>query len=266
MFIIVASFLTQTLCRLEVHERHLDTDVLLAILKKILGSYPTLKVVLMSATMDADRLAAYWSFTKEVPRIHIEGFTYPVTDFFLEDVLCMTKYIPPKNKKKSSQYLRGDKYQLQTSLVDNNFDDKVEDIAENVIEYRPENCAVSMEECLNRFNEKEIDYDLIAALIKTLLRSKDDDGSILCFLPGLGEIDRASNAIQTLLRDCAITIIPLHGGLTPEKQQQVFLPTKKGFTKIILSTNVAETSITIPDTTIVIDVCYRFATFVLALR
>ena len=44
----------------EVHERHLDSDVLLAILKQVLPDYPHLNVVLMSATMDADRFAAYW--------------------------------------------------------------------------------------------------------------------------------------------------------------------------------------------------------------
>jgi len=47
----------------------------------------------------------------------------------------------------------------------------------------------------------------------------------------------------------------LHGGLQPEHQQKVFIPPNKGYTKIILSTNVAETSITIPDCTIVIDTC-----------
>ena len=50
----------------EVHERHLDSDVLLAILKRCLPDYPHLNVVLMSATMDADRFAAYWG--KNTPR------------------------------------------------------------------------------------------------------------------------------------------------------------------------------------------------------
>ena len=240
------------------HERHLDTDVLLAILKQTLSSYPSLHIVLMSATMDADRLANYWRSDEvtNTPRMHIPGFTHPVKDFMLEDVLQMTGYIPPKNKKKKPLYSRGGKYQVQPSLVDDDFDDEGEDTTDNSrIESRPEDCVVPLEERLKRMNEKEIDYDLIAVLIKTLLNTKEDDGSILCFLPGAGEIDRASNAIQTIVRGFAITILPLHGGLTPEKQQQVFVPAKKGFTKIILSTNVAETSITIPDCTLVIDTC-----------
>ena len=44
----------------EVHERHLDSDVLLAILKRVLPENPHLNIVLMSATMDADRFASYW--------------------------------------------------------------------------------------------------------------------------------------------------------------------------------------------------------------
>ena len=224
----------------EVHERHLDTDVLLAILKKVLPSYPKLHVVLMSATMDSERMAAYWS-SKEVthiPKIHIPGRTFPVQDFMLEEVLQMTGYTPPKNGKKKQHHPRGGKYQIQPSLVDDDFDKEGDDADEKTpIESQPEDCVVPLEERLKRMNEKEIDYDLIAVLIKTLLRTKDDDGSILVFLPGAGEIDRASNAIQNILRGFAITILPLHGGLQPDKQQQVFVPAKKGFTKIILSTN-----------------------------
>ena len=83
----------------EVHERHLDTDILLAILKETRP--PHLRVVLMSATMDADRFAAYWG--ENTPRMHIPGFTHPVKDFTLEDVLHVTGYIPPKKGKKKSR-------------------------------------------------------------------------------------------------------------------------------------------------------------------
>ena len=83
----------------------------------------------------------------------------------------------------------------------------------------PTMCAVPLEERLKRMNEDNIDYDLIAVLIKTLLQTKDDDGSILVFLPGAGEIDRAERAINQVVKGHAITILPLHGGLQPDKQQ-----------------------------------------------
>ncbi len=103
--------------------------------------------------------------------------------------------------------------------------------------------------------ENEIDYTLISVLIKALLQKKEDDGSILVFLPRAGEIDRAERAINQITKGHVITILPLHGGLQPEKQQHVFLPARIGHTKNILSMNVAETSITIPDCTVVIDTC-----------
>jgi HrpA-like RNA helicase len=86
-----------------------------------------------------------------------------------------------------------------------------------------------------------IDYDLIAVLIESLLRSMEDDGSILVFLPGAGEIERAARAINKVVKSQPIHVLPLHGGLQPEKQQQVFLPSN-GKIKVILSTNVAEVS------------------------
>ena len=87
------------------------------------------------------------------------------------------------------------------------------------------------------------------------LQAKKDDGLILVFLPGAGEIEKAERAIHQIVKGQSISILPLHGGLQPEKQQQVFVPARKGFTKVILTTNVAETSITIPDCTVVIDTC-----------
>jgi len=259
----------------EVHERHLDTDVLLAILKKTLPSLPNLTVVLMSgksyiqqiisqlfiiihsqyvlshlpycpATMDADRFAKYWG--TNTPRMHIPGFTHPVQDFMLEDVLELTSYIPPKKKKKQFQRSsggRGGGYQNRDPLADDEEDDPVE----KNTSLTPMVCAVPLEERLKRLEGDDIDYDLLAVLIKTVLNTKDDDddGSILVFLPGAGEIDKADRTIQQLLRGRQVSILPLHGGLQPDKQQQVFVPARNGCTKIILSTNVAETSITIPD-------------------
>lgn len=226
----------------EVHERHLDSDVLLAILKQTLPSVPHLSVVLMSATMDADRFSKY--FGDNTPRIHIPGFTHPVQDYTLDDVLTLTGYIPLKNPK-SHHHMRRD-------YVHNDGDDPLErDTSSAAV-----SCTVPLIERLKRMNENEIDYALISLLIITLLNTKEDDGSILVFLSGAGEIDKAERAIQQQnAKGHAITILPLHGGLQADKQNLVFLPARKGYTKIILSTNIAETSITIPDCTIVVDTC-----------
>ena len=177
--------------------------------------------------------------------------TFPVEDFTLEDVLEMTAYIPPRKKKRGG--FRVGRHQ--------HHDDEAEDYDENddndvkAASSGPTECIVPLEERLKRMNENDIDYDLIAVLLRTLLQTKRDDGSILVFLPGVGEIDRVEKAILEILRGYSISILPLHGGLQSDRQQQVFVPAKGGSTKIILSTNVAETSITIPDCTVVIDTC-----------
>jgi HrpA-like RNA helicase len=74
----------------EVHERSLDSDLLLALLLRLLPQCPNLTVILMSATMDADRLARYFApvcSNRPPPILHIPGFTYPVTDLWLDDVM-----------------------------------------------------------------------------------------------------------------------------------------------------------------------------------
>ena len=69
----------------EVHERNLDGDVLMALLKQLLPSTPHLRLVLMSATLDTDRFSSYWG--SNTPRLHIPGRTFPVEGYFLEGVL-----------------------------------------------------------------------------------------------------------------------------------------------------------------------------------
>lgn len=78
----------------EVHERSLDTDFLLALLKDALQVIPTLSVVLMSATLDKDIFMSYFGGAEQVGHVHIEGRTFPVADYHLEDVLARTQFVP----------------------------------------------------------------------------------------------------------------------------------------------------------------------------
>ncbi|CAN0413283.1 unnamed protein product, partial [Scytosiphon promiscuus] len=74
----------------EVHERDLDTDFLLIILKGLLAKRPGLKLVLMSATLNADMFSDFFG---GAPVVEIPGRAHPVTPFFLEDVLERTGYM-----------------------------------------------------------------------------------------------------------------------------------------------------------------------------
>lgn len=73
----------------EVHERSIDSDFLLIILKDLIKHRRDLKVILMSATIDAERLSAYMG---NAPVITVPGRTFPVEHFFLEDVIEKCKY------------------------------------------------------------------------------------------------------------------------------------------------------------------------------
>ena len=246
----------------EVHERNLDTDILLGLLRKTLSQYPRLRVILMSATLDADRFAAYWG--ENTPRMHIPGRTFPVTDYTLEDVLSLTGYIPRKNKKRNNGYF-GDssKPRRYTPWADSEKSDDEEDGGEGQEEEAhngkassgPSDHGIPIKELIKRVDETSVDYDMLAQLVKRLVldQGRKDDGSILVFLPGAPEINTAIDTIKRCTRDIPIRVLPLHGGLQPKDQNLVFRPAESGFTKVILSTNVAETSITIPDCTIVID-------------
>ncbi|GKY91476.1 hypothetical protein MPSEU_000119900 [Mayamaea pseudoterrestris] len=191
----------------ECHERSLDSDILLGLLKQIKSSYPQLKIILMSATIDAERMAAYWG--PRTPTMDIPGRTFPVTDFTLEDVFALT-------------------HSSNTDAID-------------------DLCT----------HAKTLDYDLMGRLLVALIsrRDKGDDGSILIFLPGAPEINKASEAIKRRAEGMSLLLLPLHGGLQSKDQSVVFRPPPFGSTKVILSTNIAETSVTIPDCTVVIDSC-----------
>jgi ATP-dependent RNA helicase DHX36 len=73
----------------EIHERGMNEDFLLIILRDLLPRRPDLRLVLMSATINAELFSKYFG---NAPMMHIPGFTFPVKELFLEDVLELTHY------------------------------------------------------------------------------------------------------------------------------------------------------------------------------
>ena len=213
----------------------------------------------MSATLDADKFAGYWG--ANTPRIHIPGRTFPVADYMLEDVLSLTGYIPPK-KKKNKRWQGHHKTRKANAWADSErSDDEGEDDATSdtpeAVEEKGKgssgrNHSIPMEDLVKRVDETDLDYDLLAQLVCNLVRNRGpaDDGSILVFLAGAPEINNAMSTIKKIGYNLSLLVLPLHGGLQPKDQRLVFQSARNGLTKVILSTNVAETSITIPDCTI----------------
>ncbi|KAG5533941.1 hypothetical protein RHGRI_027960 [Rhododendron griersonianum] len=93
----------------EIHERDRYSDFLLAILRDMLPSYPRLRLVLMSATLDAERFSEYFGGS---PIIRVPGFTYPVQSFYLEDVLTLVKGAKKKNLNCTSEDATAEQFEL----------------------------------------------------------------------------------------------------------------------------------------------------------
>jgi HrpA-like RNA helicase len=97
----------------------------------------------------------------------------------------------------------------------------------------------------DEYANDDVENYVEASITKTLeIHNSKEPGDILIFLTGPDEIDRAVEDVQAKLKDSAI-VLPLHGKLTEDDSKRVFEPTPANKRKIIFSTNVAETSVTI---------------------
>ena len=99
-------------------------------------------------------------------------------------------------------------------------------------------------------------WDRAAAAVRTLL-DEGHEGDALVFMPGAYEIDRTVDAVQAALRGfpgaARVDVVPLHGSMPPDRQDAAVAPAAAGRRKVIVATNVAETSITIPGVRMVVD-------------
>ena len=204
----------------EVHERSLDTDFLLVLLRDVLKQRRDLKVILMSATLDADVFERYFGTGGKVGRVEIQGRTFPVEDYYLDDVIRSTGFNPG--------------YGNDASRDDTETDGMDASVASTIQ-------SIGM----------RINYELLAQTVRQIDDELgDQEGGILIFLPGVLEINRTLDVVRSI-RD--VHALPLHASLMPAEQRRVFPPAPKGKRKVIAATNVAETSITIEDIVAVID-------------
>ena len=84
----------------EIHERDVMSDFILALIKKIRSIRTDLKIILMSATLNSEKFSRYYDNS---PHINIPGFTYPVKEFYLEDVLFRTKFVYEEKRIKQQK-------------------------------------------------------------------------------------------------------------------------------------------------------------------
>ncbi|CAG2229920.1 DHX9 [Mytilus edulis] len=224
----------------EIHERDINTDFLLIMLRDMVNTYPQLRVVLMSATIDTSLFSEYFGDCKIV---EVYGRTHPVQEYYLEDCIQMLNFIPPPNDRKKKK----DKDELDAEEGD-----------------QEENCNLKVsseyseqtKRALAMLNEKELSFELIEALIK-YIKTLGIPGALLIFLPGWNLIFALHKHLEMHpeFGGPQYRLLPLHSQIPREDQRRVFDPVPDGVTKIILSTNIAETSVTINDVVFVVDSC-----------
>ena len=210
----------------EAHERSLNIDFLLGYLKQLLPKRPDLKVIVTSATIDAERFSSHFN---GAPVIEVSGRTYPVE----------MRYRPLGKagfRAKESAEAENAQFDLD--------DDTIFGIARK---------AKTEARWLEEDDEEEAIEEAIMDAADDLLRQ--GDGDILVFLPGVREIRDVAEHLRkyqgrsTKLKH--IEVLPLFARLSIEDQQKIFKP--HSARRIVLATNVAETSLTVPGIKCVID-------------
>jgi ATP-dependent helicase HrpB len=171
----------------EFHERNLLSDVALALVKQLQQTHrPDLKMVVMSATLDAEPVAEYLSSDRgaQCPILISEGQSFPVE----------VRYLDSHDERPMTE--------------------QAAEIVERIV-------------------------------------NSGAEGDILVFMPGMGEINATINACRAAQPREHLALIPLHGELQPEDQDLAFAPNP--LRKVVIATNVAETSVTIDGIRHVVD-------------
>ncbi|BES89156.1 ATP-dependent RNA helicase [Nesidiocoris tenuis] len=180
----------------EVHEQSQNVEILMGLMKKILKKNKNLRLLVSSATVDAEHVRDFFNLnvTKNEHAdtstiLSIEGRLYPVDCFYVKDPVA----------------------------------------------------------------------DYVKATVETVLKihNAEPSGDILCFLTGQEEVDTAISLLQEHSKQSVkIFPLPMYGSLTNNEQMKVFRYCPKGLRKVVVATNIAETSITIPGIVYVIDCGY----------
>ncbi len=227
----------------EVHERSIDSDFLLIVLRKLLVRRPDMKIVLMSATVDAQRFSNYLN---QAPILNVPGRAFPVDTKYLEDAIELTNFNGIARYRDAGEVEDDD----EDILIDNS--SKATLSADNIKYY-----SANTRNTLLKFDEYRLNYDLILRLLETLATNDNYVGysnAVLVFLPGIAEIKRLNDMLvgHSLFAN-GWYVYALHSTIATEEQERAFLVPAPGYRKIVLATNIAETGITIPDVTCVID-------------
>ena len=260
----------------EIHERSLDGDFLLALLRDVprrrraLGMRP-LKLIVMSATLDAELFCGYLG---NCAAVSAPGRTHPVTTIHLERIHDMLEYALDEDSRccrRPAGVSRGADALARMSERDRAAamdawgadgdsawrGDENPDFDPAYYASLADPVSGLTRRNLSRLDEAVVDYDCVERLLVRVDEDEPRDGAFLVFLPGIGEVTRLVERLNAhprfAPRHGAHKICALHSALTPAEQREAFRVPGGDVRKIVVATNVAETSVTIPDVVVVVD-------------
>ncbi|KAF2681374.1 P-loop containing nucleoside triphosphate hydrolase protein [Lentithecium fluviatile CBS 122367] len=244
----------------EVHERDILLDFLLVVLKKALkerraANKSVPKVVLMSATMNTQLFSNYFGVRDAegrvvpCPSINVPGRLFPVKNRYLREI----------HSELESNYSRANLSELLNEKDTARYLSKeLQPIAVSSSSARP---GAGPEQSEDDFDPDDslAPVGLVAATVAHVAKTTTE-GAILVFLPGHNEILTTNNLLTrrpvfgvNFTDQTRYKLFVLHSSTPADAQAAVFDPVPEGCRKVILSTNIAETSVTIPDVQHVVD-------------
>lgn len=203
----------------EAHERSLNIDFILGLLKKVLESRKDFRVIVSSATINAEVFSEYFG---ECPIVRIDAPMYPVQVIY-DPVRMLPEGEMPADRLRSPEGLK--------------------------------DAGISQAEPMYYRSSDEALYDKILSIVGRVIDGSAGaaEGDILIFLPGEKTIKECMQRLMTSTWSARLHCIPLYARLGKDEQERVFDPAPPGKIKVVIATNIAETSVTIDGITVVID-------------
>jgi len=278
----------------EVHERTLEADFLLILCKTVLlmrhkthPGLPPLRLVLMSATLDQQALQGFFGGPHTCPTLHVQGRTYPVAVYFLDELLTLSGYAGAKDAlretKADGKHAPADKAHDKAAASNGGGATGAgldHDLLEHLLLWlhaqREKAKAKRGGGGLGVYSDAHAPGPGSSAGNPNKVADGggsgldeegfgetggrgavgEADGSVLVFLPGLSDIRKQLERLRehpVLGDERQYCLLPLHSSLPAHAMRAVFARARPGVRKIVLSTNIAETGVTLPDVVYVID-------------
>ncbi|AEF84427.1 Pre-mRNA-splicing factor ATP-dependent RNA helicase PRP43 (Helicase JA1) [Treponema primitia ZAS-2] len=238
----------------EAHERSLNIDFILGLLKRVLESRREFKVIVSSATINAQIFSEYFG---ECPVVKIDAITYPVT----------LVYDPPSGNASAEAGAGNAAAEMPAIPVNNSrtgrdrggrgFSKPAGSAGRPSSGFagRPDGTggqAGGRRAGIAQSSSEDILLDKIVAITDRFINERRE-GDMLIFLSGEKMIKECMNRLSISPSGKYLHMVPLYGRLGKDEQERVFEAPPRGKTKVVIATNIAETSVTIDGITAVID-------------